>query len=74
MDNFIYLIILAVLAVIGLPLAAIVVMVDTRKNMAFMQSQIDRIGVGLHELQLAARLDWQRKPSCRGKNGCSGHC
>jgi uncharacterized membrane protein len=54
MDNLIYLIILAVLAVIGLPLAAIVVMVDTRKKMAVMQSQIDRIGVGLHELHQAA--------------------
>ena len=54
MDDLIYLIILAILVVIGLPLAAIVVMVDTRKKMAGMQAQIDRIGVGLHKLDTAA--------------------
>ncbi len=53
MDDLIYLIILAVLAVIGLPLAAIVVMVDTRKKMALMQTQIDRLGTGLHKLETA---------------------
>ena len=53
MDDLIYLIILAVLAVIGLPLAAIVVMVDTRKKMALMQTQIDRLGAGLHKLETA---------------------
>ena len=54
MNDLIYLIILAVLVVIGLPLVAIVMMVDTRKKMAGMQAQIDRIGVGLHKLDTAA--------------------
>ena len=54
MDELIFLIILVVLAAIGIPLAAIVVMVDTRKKMAGMQAQIDRIGVGLHNLDTAA--------------------
>ena len=55
MDDFIYLIILAVLAVIGLPLAAIIVVVDTRKKMALMQTRIDRLGAGLHKLETADR-------------------
>jgi uncharacterized membrane protein len=54
MDEIIFLIILVVLAIIALPLAAILVMVNTRKKIARMQAQIDSLGSSLETLRTMA--------------------
>ena len=53
MDELTFIIILVILAVVGLPLAAILLAVSTRKKTALMQEQIDQLSTGLDELRVA---------------------
>jgi uncharacterized membrane protein len=53
MDELTFIIILAILAVVGLPLAAILVAVSTRKKTALMQKQVDQLSASLDALRVA---------------------
>ena len=62
MDSFGFFVVLTVLTVIGLPVAAVILIVVTRKKLAGMQRQIDRLDSRISELQVSPERSAVRQP------------